>query len=147
MTASTFAVTVEWGDCDGARIAFYPNFFRWMDAAAWHLFAANGFTREKLMAAHGSRGLALVDARASFRRPARAGDVLEIETTITHWGAKSFELRHTIRVGGEVAVEGGETRIWATSDPANPEVLRAGVIPEAIKKALPAAAESTGRAP
>ena len=31
--------TVEWGDCDPAGIIFYPTYYRWMDAASWHLFA------------------------------------------------------------------------------------------------------------
>jgi len=26
--------TVEFGDCDPAQIVFYPNYFRWMDAAS-----------------------------------------------------------------------------------------------------------------
>ena len=34
--------TVEFGDCDPAQIVFYPNFFRWMDAASLHFFAPAG---------------------------------------------------------------------------------------------------------
>ena len=34
--------TVEWGDCDPAGIIFYPTYYRWMDAASWHLFAEAG---------------------------------------------------------------------------------------------------------
>ena len=33
---------VEFGDCDPAGIVFYPNFLRWMDAAALHFFRAAG---------------------------------------------------------------------------------------------------------
>jgi 4-hydroxybenzoyl-CoA thioesterase len=29
MRTTTYEVTVEFGDCDPAGIAFYPNFFRW----------------------------------------------------------------------------------------------------------------------
>ena len=38
----TLSVTVEFGDCDPAQIVYYPNFFRWMDAASRHYFAAAG---------------------------------------------------------------------------------------------------------
>ena len=30
----TTRFTVEFGDCDPAQIVFYPNYFRWMDAAS-----------------------------------------------------------------------------------------------------------------
>ena len=33
---------VEWGDCDPADIVFYPNYFRWFDAASWNLFEVAG---------------------------------------------------------------------------------------------------------
>jgi 4-hydroxybenzoyl-CoA thioesterase len=29
-------VRVEFGDCDPARIVWFPNFFRWIDAASRH---------------------------------------------------------------------------------------------------------------
>ena len=138
MAAGNFTVKVEWGDCDAAKIVFYPNFFRWMDAAAWNFFDANGLSPQKLFSAHGWIVFPLVGARATFRKPARFGDKLEIETTVARWGGKSFELRHAIRIAGEVAVEGRETRIWGVSDPANPGKLRAGAIPADIKARIPA---------
>ena len=139
MTGSIFTVQVEWGDCDPAQIAFYPNFFRWMDAAAWAFFAGNGLSAKKLLAGKGALGFPLVDARATFRKPARQGDKLEIETTVQRWGGKSFELKHVIRIAGEVAVEGQETRIWGVSDPSDPASLRATTIPAEIKARIPAA--------
>jgi 4-hydroxybenzoyl-CoA thioesterase len=141
VSTSIFTVTVEWGDCDGARIAFYPNFFRWMDAAAWHFFAAKGLSARERLAGSDWRGFPLVDAGATFRSPARFGDRLEIETRLARWGGKSLELRHVIRNAGVVAVEGRETRIWGVSDPANPERLRAGTIPAEIKALIREAKE------
>ncbi len=137
MAAGAYTVVVEWGDCDPARIVFYPNFFRWMDAAAWAFFAGNGLSAQEVLAGKGALGFPLVDARATFRKPARQGDRLEIETQVARWGGKSFELRHIIRVAGEIAVEGRETRIWGVSDPADPTSLRATAIPAAIKARIP----------
>ncbi|MGQ0677170.1 MAG: acyl-CoA thioesterase, partial [Rhodospirillales bacterium] len=125
--------------CDGARIAFYPNFVRWMDAAAWHFFAGHGLSAKELLARHGCTGFPLVDAGATFRNPARFGDRIEIETALARWGAKSFELKHTLRIAGLVAAEGRETRIWAVGDPADPQALRAGAIPAEVKALIPAA--------
>ena len=140
MTAALYTVRVEWGDCDPARIVYYPNFFRWFDQATRNLFEASGLGWAELFERYDTRGMPLVDARAQFRRPARFGDTLEIETVLARWGARSFALGHTIRVGGAVAVEGQETRIWGVSDPADPEGLKAGVIPPEVKARVPAAA-------
>ena len=32
----TYTVRVEFGDCDPAGIVWFPNFFRWIDAASRH---------------------------------------------------------------------------------------------------------------
>ena len=140
MTVSLYTVRVEWGDCDPARIVYYPNFFRWFDQATRNLFEANGLSWAELFDRYGTRGMPLVDARAQFRRPARFGDTLAIETVLKRWGSRSFDLGHTIRIGGEVAVEGQETRIWGISDPDDPEALRAGAVPDDVKSRVPAAA-------
>lgn len=139
MTTSLYTVRVEWGDCDPARIVYYPNFFRWFDQAARNLFEVHGLGWAELFDRYGTRGMPLVDARAQFRQPARFGDTLEVETVLRRWGTRSFELGHTIRVFGAVAVEGQETRIWGISDPADPEGLKAGTIPDAVKARVPAA--------
>ena len=139
MSSSVYKVKVQWGDCDPARIVYYPNYFSWFDAATRHLFESNGLSWAVISSEHGSRGFPLVDARASFRKPARFGDVLEIETTLKRWGTRSFELAHIVRIDGDVAVEGSETRIYGVDDPAKPEGLKAGRIPDAIKAKIPAA--------
>ena len=43
--------TVEWGDCDPAGIIFYPTYYRWMDAASWHLFEQAGYSAARMRAA------------------------------------------------------------------------------------------------
>lgn len=138
MSRSVLTVKVEWGDCDPARIVYYPNYFRWFDAAARNLFEAHGLPWAAMVERHGTRGVPLVDAGATFRRPARFGDTLAIETVLKRWGNRSFELAHIVRVGDAVAVEGRETRIWGVSDPADPEGLKAGVIPAEVKALMPA---------
>jgi len=133
-----YRVKVQWGDCDGARIVFYPNFFRWFDAATRELFETHGLPWAAMIDRYGSRGLPLVDARATFRSPARFGDTLEIASRVLRWGSRSFDLAHDITVAGTAAVEGRETRIWGISDPQDPEILKAGPIPAEVKALIPA---------
>ncbi|MCC7046067.1 MAG: acyl-CoA thioesterase [Alphaproteobacteria bacterium] len=138
MAGSTYKVRVQWGDCDGARIVFYPNFFRWFDESTRHLFESHGLPWAEMIDRYGSRGLPLVDARATFRHPARFGDTLAIESRVMRWGTRSFELAHDVRVDGMIGVQGRETRIWGVSDAANPEGLKAAPIPAEVKAMIPA---------
>jgi hypothetical protein len=41
-------------------------------------------------------------------------------------------MKHRISIGGEAAVEGSETRVWAAQDPMNPVKLRGIPIPAAV---------------
>src|SRR3954465_2119906 len=76
-----YTVRVEFGDCDPARIVWYPNFFRWIDAASRHFFVECGVPpwheTEKTM---GIIGTPLVDTHAKFIKTASYGDVLQIHT-------------------------------------------------------------------
>jgi 4-hydroxybenzoyl-CoA thioesterase len=93
--------TVEWGDCDPAQIVFYPNFFRWMDAASLRFFRAAGVPPwREFESVSGILGTPLVDASARFLRPASYGDVLDVDTAIDEWRGKSFVMSHIIRRGG-----------------------------------------------
>ena len=42
MKEIVYTVRVEFGDCDPARIVWFPNFFRWIDAASRHFFVQCG---------------------------------------------------------------------------------------------------------
>lgn len=131
----TAAFTVEFGDCDPAGIVFYPNFFRWMDAAAHHYFRAMGLPPWRdLEARTGVLGTPLVDASARFVRPASYGDAIAVETAIDEWRGKSFVLSHIIRRGADVLVEGREVRIFARKHPDDPTRIVAVPIPEDLRR-------------
>jgi 4-hydroxybenzoyl-CoA thioesterase len=66
--------TVEWGDCDPAGIIFYPTYYRWMDAASWHLFSQAGYNASRMRAEHLS--LPLVHTECSFVRSPTFGETL-----------------------------------------------------------------------
>jgi 4-hydroxybenzoyl-CoA thioesterase len=121
---------IAWGDCDPAGIVFNPRFFEFFDAGTWQLFdLALGVKPHELAAAYGIIGMPLVDARANFIKAVKFGDVVEIATRATKFGRSSFEIEHRLSVGGELHIEGAETRVWAAKDPADPAKIKGVAIP------------------
>ena len=139
MTAGRNVVrfTVEFGDCDPAGIVFYPNFFRWMDAASRHYLVAMGIPPWHHVAdAPGLIGTPLVDVHATFRHPASYGDEITVETAVLEWRRTSFVLSHIIRRAELVLVEGREVRVFACADSEDPKKIRAMQPPESIRRLI-----------
>ena len=132
MTSFVFRrqLTIEWGHCDPAGIVFNPRFFEFFDTSTWLLFeAALGVKPEDLASTFNIVGIPLVDARAEFRKPAKFGDTIEIASRVAEFRRSSFDVEHRISVNGELAIEGGETRVWAARDPADPAKIKSAPIP------------------
>jgi 4-hydroxybenzoyl-CoA thioesterase len=126
-------MTIEWGHCDPAGIVFNSRFFEFFDHSTWLLFeAALGVKPQDLAKRFGVIGIPLVDARANFLKPAKFGDVIEIASRVAEFRRSSFEVEHTISVGGALAVEGGETRVWAARSKDDPEKIAAIPIPAEV---------------
>ena len=105
---------------------FNSRFFEFFDWSAWLLFeTALGVRPADLATAFGIVGIPLVDARARFLKPARFNDLADIASEVSEFRRSSFEVRHRISIGGELAVEGTETRVWAAAGPGRPDELRA----------------------
>ena len=97
MTSFVFRrqLTIAWGDCDPAGIVFNPRFFEMFDASSWMLFeAALGVKAQDLASAYGIVGIALVDARANFLKPAKFGDTIEIASRVSEFRKSSFDIEH-----------------------------------------------------
>ena len=109
-----YRVPVEFGDCDPAGIVYFPNFYRWMDAASRHWFVLRGVpTWRDAEARWGVVGTPIVDVQTKFMKPAMYGDRLHIETTVVEWRNKSFVQQHRIWRGTDLLVEGTEVRVFA----------------------------------
>ncbi len=122
--------TVEWGQCDPAGVVFNSRFFEVFDQSTWLLVeAALGVKSHEFAKTFDIIGIPLVDARANFLKPAKFGDVVEIASQVAEFRRSSFEVEHRLSVNGELAVEGGETRVWAARDKVNPERFGAVAIP------------------
>jgi len=125
--------TVEWGHCDPAGIVFNSRFFEFFDWSAWRLFeTALNVRPSELASVFGIVGIPLVDAKARFLKPAKFNDVADIASEVSEFRRSSFEVAHRISIGGELAVEGSETRVWAGRDPDDPVKLKGMPIPAAV---------------
>jgi len=110
---------VEFGDCDPARIVWFPNFFRWIDAASRHFFLQCGVPPwHETEKATGLIGTPLVDTHARFVKTASYGDTLQIHTHVAEWREKSFVQRYQIKRenadgSADLIMECDEVRIFA----------------------------------
>ncbi|HEX3441861.1 MAG TPA: thioesterase family protein [Pseudolabrys sp.] len=126
-------LTIAWGDCDPAGIVFNPRFFEFFDTNAWMMFdAALGVAPQNLASHFGIVGIALVDARANFLKPAKFGDVVEITSRVSAFRRSSFDIEHRLMNGGELATEGWETRVWTGRSPTDPDKIVALPIPDDV---------------
>ncbi|MCA9525928.1 MAG: acyl-CoA thioesterase [Myxococcales bacterium] len=117
---------VAWGDCDAAGVVFYPNYFRWFDAATHALLVSLGRPHRDLTARYDAIGLMLVDAQCSFTAPATFEDVLTIESTASALGARRVVVEHRITRGDTLICTGREVRVFARQ---TPEGVRAAPLP------------------
>ena len=132
MTSFTYRrqLTIEWGQCDPAGIVFNSRFFEIFDTGTWHMFeAVLGVKPHELAGTFGIIGIPLVDARANFITPIKFGDVVDMTTRVSEFRRSSFDVEHRLSVSGALAVEGAETRVWATRSKDDPEKIGGTLIP------------------
>jgi 4-hydroxybenzoyl-CoA thioesterase len=147
MKIHTHDISVEWGDCDPAGIVFYPNYYRWMDEATFHLFDSVGYGWDEIREKFGAPGLPLISTHAEYRIPGFFGDKMSIEVGVSEWGTKSMTVSHRFLKDGKLAVEGWEKRIWSEGDPGDGNKIVTAPIPEEVKIALSAdISENQGQA-
>jgi 4-hydroxybenzoyl-CoA thioesterase len=134
-----YTVQVEFGDCDPARIVWFPNFFRWIDAASRHFFIQCGVPPwHQTELALGVIGTPLVDTHAKFMKTASYGDRLEVHTSIGEWRGKSFVQRHRVTrarqegAAPDAIMECDEVRIFAGRR--DDGSIKALPIPDEIRK-------------
>ncbi|MGC1353541.1 MAG: thioesterase family protein [Xanthobacteraceae bacterium] len=133
MTSLVFRwqMTVEFGHCDPAGMVSPKRLFEYFDTGTWSLFeAALGIKRADFLTTFGI--LPLVDVRLACRKAVKFGDNIEVASRVAAFRRSSFDVDHRISVDGELAVEGGETRVWAVRDKDNPEKISARTIPANI---------------
>jgi 4-hydroxybenzoyl-CoA thioesterase len=103
------------------------------DSCTTSLFSqALGMSKFEFIKHYDFLGYPMVDTRARFLKPARFGDDVTIETAVTEFRRSSFDVRHRLTNGGQLAVECFDTRVWAARDPNDPEKIKARPIPQEV---------------
>jgi 4-hydroxybenzoyl-CoA thioesterase len=134
-------VRVEFGDCDPARIVWFPNYFRWLDAAGHHFFTQCGVPPwHELEKTRGILGTPIVDTHAHFVKTASYGDRLDIAVSVAEWRRSSFVLRHRVTraapqadAAADLILECEEVRIFAAHRDDHAPGIRAVPIPDDIR--------------
>ena len=122
---------VEFGHCDPTRMVTPKHLFEYFDNGTWSLFeAALGVARREFLDVFGI--LPLVDVRLDCRKTVRFGDEIEIASRVAEFRRSSFDVEHHVLSGGELAVLGGETRVWAVRNKDNPEKISARPLPDEV---------------
>jgi len=126
---------IAWGDCDPAGIVFYPRYFVFFDASTAALFEhILGMKKAEMLAHYGIVGIPMVDTRARFLVPCTFGDDVTIESQLIAFRRSSFDVQHRLMKGGELAVEGFESRVWVGAHPDDPKRIKAQAIPEDVQR-------------
>jgi len=134
MVTNKRRIRVEWGHCDPADIVFYPNYFAWFDECTTHLFESVGLNAKNFFDDYGVKGFPLLEASAKFYIASSYGDVMDAESTVTEWGAKTFKLSHRFSRGEKLLLEGAETRIFVTAHPDDPKRMKSVPVPKEVKR-------------
>ncbi|PUE32635.1 4-hydroxybenzoyl-CoA thioesterase [Limnohabitans sp. Jir61] len=131
-----YKVNVEFGDCDPAKIVWFPNYFKWLDAASRNFFVKCGVPSwketEKSM---GILGTPLVNIQTRFVKTASYGDHLNVHVSVSEWRNTSFVMEYKIYRDTDLILEAQDVRVFAafceTGNPDQPSI-RAVPIPPFI---------------
>jgi 4-hydroxybenzoyl-CoA thioesterase len=129
-------VRIAFGDCDPAGIVYYPNFFRWFDAAMHEMFASVGLPADKVSRETGLVVWPSIEVNATFHSPARYGETVEVRSSVAEWRSKTFLLAHRIVRGDTLICEGSELRFVGERIAAEGYRMRAVPIPDWMRAAL-----------
>jgi acyl-CoA thioester hydrolase len=120
---------VQWGDTDAAAIVFYPNYYRWFDAATHDLFRSLGYPVSRML--DDGFAVPLVEAQAQFRFPLRYDDEVTLLSRVVETRVRTFRVEHTVSRGEEVCCEGYEERIWVRVHAGG--IIEAEPIPDGVR--------------
>jgi acyl-CoA thioester hydrolase len=108
MTEFIWPVRVYWEDTDAGGVVYYANYLKFMERARTEWLRALGIEQGPLKEQAGVI-LVIAHIEASYRRPARYGDMLQVVSRLTEIGKASLSFEQRIyrhAVGGELLLEG-----------------------------------------
>ena len=130
--SAEYTIKVQWGDCDPARIVFYPKYLEWFDEATWALLDRLFKDRRELQERHQVVGFPIAEVSARFMRPSGHGQSITFKSTVESWQEKRFTILHQGYRDGELLLEGREVRFMGRVHPQDSKRLQAIAIPDEI---------------
>ena len=123
---SDIEVEVRYAETDQMGVVHHANYVVWFELARTRLCALSGHHYadiEKM-----GYLLMVTGVEASYRRPARYGDVVKVACWTDRLGSRGLRFAYEVSRGGEVLVTGATEHVWiesATGRPCRtPEPLR-----------------------
>lgn len=130
-------LTVRFGDCDPAGIAYFPNIYDWFHQAMETWFAAHLGTPYDIVIKDWKIGFPAVKSEAEFVSPCALGDALVVQLTIARLGTRSLDLAYrVVGIDGVLRATGKTTVVVVDLDPGSPTHLQSQDPPEELRIAL-----------
>lgn len=134
--AHAWPLRVYYEDTDAAGVVYYANYLKFAERARTEVLFAAGIDQMRLRE-QDDVVFAVRACNADYRRPARLGDMIAVETVVEKIGGASMVLRQTIVKDGVNLVVMQITLVCMHSDG------RATRIPEQVRAVLQSMAETT----
>lgn len=133
MPLATFKTSfrVTWADTDAAQVVHYSNYFKFFERAEEEFYRHLGFSFTDLHA--GGLWFPRVEAFCQYKKPARFGDLLEVEITIGELKEKSIRFEFNIFNKEEATLLAAGYIVALAADK---QTEKATEIPEEIAKKL-----------
>jgi acyl-CoA thioesterase FadM len=103
---------VEWGECDPARIIFFPNYFRWMEEGLSAMARAHGVALQPRIGPDMIAGTPAVSIAARFMAPARLGDTVRHVVEVAEVRTRAFRITHRFWREDLLLMEAEDVRAW-----------------------------------
>jgi 4-hydroxybenzoyl-CoA thioesterase len=123
--------TVYFGEDDSSGLIYFPVYFQYMSEGDQEVFAALGFAVPEQVAARITAPT--VHVECDYLEPARAGDVLTQQVTVTAGRRSSIVSEHEFRRGEVVLARGRIVRAFVSLDE-----MRSVEVPAGLRAALSA---------
>jgi acyl-CoA thioester hydrolase len=107
-------IRIYYEDTDCGGVVYYANYLKYFERARTQYLEERGFSVKQLM--DEGTVFVVVHAELTYRSPARYGDTLAIDTSVTDLSSASLMFSHVIKdkQSGRVVVE-GSARLAATN--------------------------------
>jgi 4-hydroxybenzoyl-CoA thioesterase len=126
-------ITVRFGDCDPAGLAYYPVIFHYFHVAMEEFFAARCATSYARLMREQRIGFPTVNARTEFVAPIVYGDEIEIEVSVSRVGTSSADFEYVARRASDQLLCARSTQVQVAM---NLDARRAVPIPEDLRRAF-----------